>query len=760
MRGWGSRTPRRWLGGVVVLAAAAVAAGGVALAQASDRPWRAAVSGVVAAPGAAAGGVDVWWDAHPEGAVEYRVAWAPVGEGFRAASDSDWNVFTASVQVTLSGLEPGGSYQVRVRARFDGRGSRWSNTATVEAAQASDRPWRAAVSGVVAAPGAAAGGVDVWWDAHPEGAVEYRVAWAPVGEGFRAASDSDWNVFTASVQVTLSGLEPGGSYQVRVRALFDTRRSRWSNTATVEAEAVMTVGPRAVPRVSVAPQIDGDISFSVEEGTATVTTLVATDDDTDAEDLEWSTVGGADQSHFALTEAGELSFGAVKDFENPGDSDSDGVYEVSVSVSDGTDSDTVALTVTVTNVIELTTLAGPVDVAHSENWAGRVATYSASSASDAGGLVWSLSGADAARFSIDDPGGALRFSIDPTGDDLFLRLPDFDDPLDDDSDGIYEVTVEVAGGGDEESLDVDVTVADEPEPGTLALSATRPRLGATLTATLTDPDGVTGTVAYVWERSVDRGTWVTLTNTAAAYVTTPADTGRFLRVTATYQDGHGADTATARTSEVVTADLLTALAVSTTDSTANPGHALRPSFDAGILHYSIGCATSDTMTLVPTAGSGVRLSIGGTQVTSGESRTVDVDADSEVRVVLAAASGAATTYFVRCLSGDLLDMTATTATGASGVIEDLIVFGVDNEGERSVAIVDSNGAVRFHDKDAAWSRRVLPRGVGQHRRRVPLRLLHDGTSVADPRPEPGVRRLRGHGGAADGHEPARHHASG
>ena len=203
MRGWGSRTPRRWLGGVVVLAAAAVAAGGVALAQAPDRPWRAPVSGVVAAPGAAAGGVDVWWDAHPEGAVEYRVAWAPVGEGFRAASDSDWNVFTASVQVTLSGLEPGGSYQVRVRARFDGRGSRWSNTVTVEAAQASDRPWRAAVSGVVAAPGAAAGGVDVWWDAHPEGAVEYRVAWAPVGEGFRAASDSDWNVFTASVQVTL-----------------------------------------------------------------------------------------------------------------------------------------------------------------------------------------------------------------------------------------------------------------------------------------------------------------------------------------------------------------------------------------------------------------------------------------------------------------------------------------------------------------------------------------------------------------------------
>ena len=318
--------------------------------------------------------------------------------------------------------------------------------------------------------------------------------------------------------------------------------------------------------------------------------------------------------------------------------------------------------------------------------------------------MWSLSGADAGRFSVDDPGGALRFSIEPTGDDLFLQLPDFDDPLDDDSDGTYELTVHVEGGGDQQTLDVEVTVTDEPEPGTLALSSTRPQLGETLTATLTDLDGVTGTVTYLWERSVGRGTWAALADTAASHVPTAADTGRFLRVTATYEDGHAtANTATARTSEVVTADRLTALAVSTTDSTANPGHALRPSFDAGTLHYSIGCAASDTMTLSPTAGTGVRLSINGTQVTSGESHTVAVEADSEVRVTLAAASGAATTYFVRCLSGDLLDMTATTASGATGVIEDLIMFGVSKNGEQSVAIVDANGAVRFHDKDANWS---------------------------------------------------------
>ena len=162
--------------------------------------------------------------------------------------------------------------------------------------------------------------------------------------------------------------------------------------------------------------------------------------------------------------------------------------------------------------------------------------------------------------------------------------------------------------------------------------------------------------------------------------------------------------------------------MSTTDSEANSDHALRPSFEAGILHYSIGCAAAgETMTLTPTAGSGVRLSIDGTQVSNGESRTVAVDADSEVRVTLAGASGAATTYVVRCLSGNLLDMTVTTASGATGVIEDLIMFGVGrNSSEKSVAIVDASGAVRFHRKNAQWKGGYFRAAWVSRRRRVPL----------------------------------------
>ena len=469
---------------------------------------------------------------------------------------------------------------------------------------------------------------------------------------------------------------------------------------------VFTASSQVIAQTMTAPDITSEGPFLVDEGETAVATLTADDSDTNAGDLIWSKTGGADSSKFSLTSAGVLTFSAAKDYEAPDDSDADGTYEVTVQVSDGSDSDSADLVVTLENVVELTALTGPATVDYEENRAARVATYSASSEADQDGLTWSLSGEDASSFSIDEPAGVLRFDLAVVSPNLFSPQPDYEARTDTGSDGTYEVTVEVGDGVTSHSLAVEVTITDQDEAGTLTLSTTRPQFGVALTTTLTDPDGVTGTATYQWERSVGRSAWTDIVvATASSYTLTSAETGHFLRVTATYTDGHGSGkTATARTSEVVTADLLSGLTVSTTDSVANSGHALRPSFDAGILHYSIGCAAAgETMTLTPTAGSGVRLSIDGTQVTSGGSHTVDVDADSEVRVTLAGASGAATTYFVRCLSGDLLDMTVTTASGATGVIEDLIMFGVRKFGEKSVAIVDSNGAVRFHRMDANWS---------------------------------------------------------
>ena len=133
----------------------------------------------------------------------------------------------------------------------------------------------------------------------------------------------------------------------------------------------------------------------------------------------------------------------------------------------------------------------------------RVAAYSASSEADRELLTWSLSGADAGSFRIDEPGGVLRFDLPIVSPNLFSPQPDYEAPTDTgaNADGTYEVTVEVGDGVTSHSLDVEVTITDQDEAGTLTLSTTRPRQGEIVTATLADPDGVTSGVAWAWERS-------------------------------------------------------------------------------------------------------------------------------------------------------------------------------------------------------------------------------------------------------------------
>ena len=73
----------------------------------------------------------------------------------------------------------------------------------------------------------------------------------------------------------------------------------------------------------------------VEENETAVATLAATDADRPVQDLTWQITAGADQNRFRLTVDGVLTFGVAQDYEAPGDSDSDGDYEVTVEVSDG-----------------------------------------------------------------------------------------------------------------------------------------------------------------------------------------------------------------------------------------------------------------------------------------------------------------------------------------------------------------------------------------------------------------------------------------
>ena len=112
-----------------------------------------------------------------------------------------------------------------------------------------------APTGVSVTGGANAGELDVSWDAHPDGAQEYRLSWAPSDEDFRTWTDTDWNLFLTGTSHTITGLNGGDEYKVRVRARFQSRpQSPWSNVVTGTATA--SAQSTSVPATPARPTVD------------------------------------------------------------------------------------------------------------------------------------------------------------------------------------------------------------------------------------------------------------------------------------------------------------------------------------------------------------------------------------------------------------------------------------------------------------------------------------------------------------------------
>ena len=451
-----------------------------------------------------------------------------------------------------------------------------------------------------------------------------------------------------------------------------------------------------------APVITTTLPIFVPENETAVATLTASDDDTPIDQLTWTIPsgpdGGPDADHFTLSEAGMLAFSASKDYENPDDTDTDRTYEVTVQVSDGDNPDTADILVTMQNVLELLTeLMGPSSSDYAENGANRVATYSASSPEDNGDVTWLLSGTDSDDFSMD--GGVLRFRA----------LPDFESPSDAATNNTYSATVSASDGSTTVTKDVTVTVTNVDEPGTLTLSPIRPRIGTALTAAVTDPDGVTGTTTWTWERSDGRSEWNVIGGAASSsHRPVAADAGHYLRATATYTDQHGTGgTARAVAPHVVLAHRLSRLQISAHE----PSRPMYPAFDPDTLHYGVGCEDVTLSLTMSTEEASTRLAVNGIQRTSQNSVVTlsglnGQDEESDIRITLSDSAGASTTYVVHCVSSDAPVITTTARAGAT---EDLILF---SSNDRTVdasylLIIDNNGVPRF--------RRSIPEGVSHFR---------------------------------------------
>ena len=369
-------------------------------------------------------------------------------------------------------------------------------------------------------------------------------------------------------------------------------RSLRTEMATTDNAVRVAPGPESAPTFDAT----GTVTRRVAENTmpggnvgAPVAAMAANRD----EDLEY-TLEGSDAQYFNIGGMGQITVGGSPgegtdpelDYDDPNKRKMFSVT-VKVEVTDGQANQNaqVDVNIIVTNVNEspkITDADGEVvepsvavnypeiDGDGAPNTAA-VATYVGTDPEGAR-ISWDLRGADAALFAI--PGGVLQF----------VNSPDFENPKDkagantatseaDDTaanNNVYNIVIRAIASrapgdtGPAETVDtlVVVTVTDVDEAGEVVISWLQPEAEIPITATLTDPDGRSGanlpvdntaipTAGWVWAVSeiaqvalnVDNDDhWGVAPGLASqnSYTPNASDEGRYLRVTASYEDRNGA----------------------------------------------------------------------------------------------------------------------------------------------------------------------------------------------------------------------------
>ena len=212
--------------------------------------------------------------------------------------------------------------------------------------------------------------------------------------------------------------------------------------------------------------------------------------DPEGSTITWS-VGSTDGRFFTIDERGQFSFSETNppDYEIPGDSGGDNVYNVTVQArDDGFNSGTLDVVVAVTDVNEGPEISGQQSLTFTENQAtDRVlATYNGRDPEDPFADItrWSLSGTDARDFTINE-----------NGELSFRSVPDHEKPADSNRDNVYNFSVRASDGSVYGYLPVTITVEDVNEPPTITTTSRttfshREKSGATIyTFRATDPEG-------------------------------------------------------------------------------------------------------------------------------------------------------------------------------------------------------------------------------------------------------------------------------
>ena len=268
-------------------------------------------------------------------------------------------------------------------------------------------------------------------------------------------------------------------------------------------------------------------------------TAALTDDDIVMGPIEWlwSRVDRATGNSTPITGARSSSYTPVA-------ADVDNLLMVTASYTDGTGSgqsasDSITTPVAGANAApEFAAAMATHEVA--ENMPSGTLVGSPVTATDPNGdnLTYRVSGVDAASFTVTVNEGQLQTRTS----------------FDYEAKNSYSVAITVTDPeGLSGSIAVTVNVTNVDEGGMVGISPTRPSVGTPITASVTDPDSAPTGMTYQWSHSTAMGGPFTPypAETTARFTPAEADVGRYLRVTVSYNDIHGAQAESATTDMVV-----------------------------------------------------------------------------------------------------------------------------------------------------------------------------------------------------------------
>ncbi len=169
-------------------------------------------------------------------------------------------------------------------------------------------------------------------------------------------------------------------------------------------------------------------------------------------------LGGVDESLFSInTSTGEVSMDA-RDYENPEDDNVDNVYEVNITAKDQDDNtSSVLLNVTVLPINEYDPVISVSSTLVEENHTGVIEVASSTDSDADDSATYSLSGTDSGQFDINEFSGEL----------VFIASPDYENPVDDGGNNIYDITITVtddAGNFDDQSITITVANLNDNNP--------------------------------------------------------------------------------------------------------------------------------------------------------------------------------------------------------------------------------------------------------------------------------------------------------